>query len=88
MFTEVAVLTALVSTEKVAVVAPAVTVTLSGTVAAALSLARITSAPPASAGLVSVTVPVEEVPPVTLAGLNDTDPKLVNPDETKTMSRK
>jgi hypothetical protein len=55
---------------KVAVVAPATTVTLAGTWAAAvLLLVRLTTAPPAGAGLSSVTVPVEETPPSTVAGL-------------------
>ena len=62
--------TALVLTVKVALVVPARMVTLAGTVAAAvLLLERVTDAPPAGAGPLSVTVPVEELPPVTLAGL-------------------
>jgi hypothetical protein len=70
--TETTAPTALVFTEKVAVVAPAATVTLAGTVAAALSLDRITAIPAAGAGLLRVTVPVDEAPPVTLAGLTNT----------------
>ena len=70
MVTEVDVDTALVLTVKVAMVAPARTVTLAGTVAAAvLLLERVTDAPPVGAGPLRVTVPVEELPPVTLAGL-------------------
>ena len=69
---EVVVATAVVFTAKVAVSAPAGTVTLAGTVAAALSLASATCAPPAGAGLPSSTVPVEELPPITLVGLRDT----------------
>ena len=63
--------TALVFTGKVAVVAPAGTVTLPlGTVAAVLLLERETTAPPLGAGPFRVTVPVGEgVPPVTLDGL-------------------
>jgi hypothetical protein len=61
-------------TGKVAEVAPAVTVTLAGTVAAAvLLLPRATTAPPTGAADPSVTVPVDPVPPVTLVGLTDTE---------------
>jgi hypothetical protein len=67
-------LTAKVVTVKVAVVTPAETVTLAGTVAAdVLLLVSITTAPPVGAAPFSVTVPVEGVPPVTVAGLKDTD---------------
>ena len=59
------VLTGLVVTVKVALVAPALTVALVGTWAAALLLDRVTTAPPAGAGPFSVTVPVEELPPST-----------------------
>ena len=63
-----------VVTVNVAVVAPAGTVTLAGTVAAAvLLLDRMTRAPPTGACAFNVTVPVEEIPPVTLAGLKETD---------------
>jgi hypothetical protein len=58
----------------VALVAPAATVTLAGTVAAAvLLLPSVTAAPPAGAALLSITVPVEEAPPVTLAGFRVTE---------------
>jgi hypothetical protein len=70
---EVTELTAVVLAEKVAVVAPAATVTFAGTVAAPLSLDSVTVAPPAGAALPSVTVPVEETVPTTVLGLNDTD---------------
>jgi hypothetical protein len=61
--------TVLVETVNVAVVAPAVTVTLAGTVAAdVLLLVRFTTAPPDGATELSVTVPVEEMPPTTLVG--------------------
>ena len=73
MVTAVEAATALVFTVKVALVAPARTVTLAGTVAAVLLLESVTWAPPAGAGPFSVTVPVEEVPPVTLAGLRVND---------------
>ncbi len=71
MVTDVDVATALVVTVKVALVAPAGTVTpLAGALAAALLLDRETRAPPLGAGPFRVTVPVgEEVPPVTLDGL-------------------
>lgn len=62
--------TALVLTVKVALLLPPGTVTLAGTLAAALLLERLTSAPPVGAGPLSVTVPVEDcAPPVTLVGL-------------------
>ena len=69
--TGVDVVTALVLTVNVALLAPAATVTLAGTVAAAvLSLIRETDAPPLGAGPLRVTVPVDGDPPVTLAGLS------------------
>jgi hypothetical protein len=56
-------------TIKVALVAPVETVTLEGTLAAPLSLANVTWAPPAGAGPLKVTVPVEDSePPTTLVG--------------------
>src|SRR6266403_6413110 len=71
MVTFVDAATALVPTANVAVVAPAATVTLEGTVAAAvLLLESATVAPPAGAGPLSVTVPVEEFPPTTLVGFS------------------
>jgi len=62
-----------VVTVKVAVVAVAATVTLAGTVAAALLLDSVTTAPPVGAALLKVTVPVDEVPPVTEVGFSVTD---------------
>lgn len=63
--------TALVLMAKVAVVAPAAMVTLAGTRATlVLLLERATCAPPAGAGAVRATVPVDDcVPPTTVAGL-------------------
>ena len=65
--------TAVVVTVNVAVVLPAVTVTIAGTVAELLLLDKATAMPPLGAALVKVTVPVEGVPPATLAGLRETD---------------
>jgi hypothetical protein len=66
--------TVCVVTVNVRLVAPAVTVTLAGTVAAAvLLLESITTAPPDGAALDNVTVPCEELPPVTLVGESDND---------------
>ena len=71
MVTEVELATALVVTVKVALVAPAGTVTLAGTMATAvLLLERATTAPPLGAAPLRVTVPCEELPPVTLVGLS------------------
>ena len=52
----------------VAVVAPAGTVTLAGTVAEVLLEARFTTAPPVGAAVPRVTVPVDGEPPTTLVG--------------------
>jgi len=61
--------TALVAIAKVALVAPCVTDTLAGTVAAEVVLLdRETAKPSAGAGDVSVTVPCDEDPPVTPVG--------------------
>jgi len=58
----------------IAVVAPAATVTLDGTLAAVvLLLESATIAPPAGAAPLNVTVPVEEFPPVTLVGFTETE---------------
>src|SRR5205807_847140 len=71
MVTGVEPVTALVLTVNVALLAPAATVTLAGTVAVDVLLERETAAPPVSAGPLSVTVPVEDcAPPVTLVGFS------------------
>jgi hypothetical protein len=54
-------------------------VMLLGTVAAALLLERVTRMPPAGAGALSVTVPVEPDPPVTVEGARPTLPILPGP---------
>jgi hypothetical protein len=71
--TDVDVATALVVTLKLALVAPAGTVTLAGTAAAALLLESATTAPPAGAGPFRETVPLEALPPVTLVGLRPSE---------------
>jgi hypothetical protein len=65
--------TAVVVSTKVAVVVPAGTVTPAGTVAEVLSLASVTVIPPVGAAVFKVTVPVEELPPVTDAGFSETE---------------
>src|SRR5437773_11673016 len=77
MVTGVDAATALVLIVKVAVVLAAGTVTVEGTLAAALLLESVTCAPPAGAGPLSVTVPVDDcVPPVTLVGFNVSEEKI------------
>ncbi len=60
--------TAAVVAVKVALVVPAATTTLAGTVAALLSLESKTVTPPVAAAPFRVTVPAEEFPPIRLAG--------------------
>ena len=63
--------TVFVATVNLAVVAPAATVTDAGTVAALrLLLVNATTAPPAGAAALSVTVPVLFAPPVSVAGFS------------------
>src|SRR3954466_14894296 len=73
MVTAVDVVTAVVVIVKLAVVLPAATVTLPGTVADELALDNTTDAPPAGAGALKVTVPVEDVPPATDVGFTVTE---------------
>ena len=69
--------TALALTVNVALVAPAATVTLEGTLAAVvLLLESVTCAPPVGAGPLRVTVPVEEFPPVTLVGFSESEERV------------
>src|SRR2546427_4101618 len=79
MVAEVDAVTDTVVTVNVALVTPAGTVTLptGGTLAAAgLLLERVTTAPPAGAAALRVTVATEELPPTTLVGLS-TKPETV-----------
>lgn len=74
MVTEVLLATGIVVTVKVAVLVFSATVTLTGTVAAdVLLLDSVTTAPPAGAGPFSVSVPVDEPPPLTEVGLSATE---------------
>jgi hypothetical protein len=71
MVTKVDTVTALVVTGKFELMAPAGTVTLGGTLTTPLLLESVTCAPPAGAGPLSVTVPVEDcAPPITLVGFS------------------
>jgi len=71
MVAEVLTTTTDVFTGNVALIAPAGTVTLEGTLAAALLLASAICAPPMGAGPLNVTLPVEDcTPPITLVGLS------------------
>ena len=72
MVAPVEVETETVLTLKLALVAPAATVTLAGTVATPELLDRVTIAPPAGAVPVRNAVPCEVLPPTTLIGLSVT----------------
>ena len=74
MVTVVDTATALVLTVNVALVAPAGTGTVEGTLAAPLLLESATCAPPAGAGPLNVTVPEDDCkPPRTLAGFSESE---------------
>jgi hypothetical protein len=78
--TAVEAVTDFVVTVKLALVAPAATVTVAGTVAAAvLLLTSVTVAPPEGAALVKVTMPCEEFPPTSAAGLSASAESAVEP---------
>jgi len=64
--------TVLLLAVKFALVAPAGTVTLVGTVTAVELSESVTIAPPLGATALNRTVPVEALPPTTLVGLSDT----------------
>jgi hypothetical protein len=69
-----------VLTVKLALVWPADTVTLDGTVAAdVLLLVRVTVAPPEGAAALRVTVPVELFPPLTLVGFKVSEERVTLP---------
>ena len=65
--------TVVVFTVNVALVLPAATVTVDGTMAVALSLERDTTNPPVGAGRLNVNVPVDEFPPSTDEGFSATE---------------
>lgn len=71
--------TVLVLAVNVALVDRAATETLVGTVAADELLERLTTAPLPGAAPLRVTVPVEEVPPVTLVGFSVTEDSATGP---------
>jgi len=71
-----------VVTVNAALVEPATTVTLAGTVATlVLLLESVTTAPPEGAGPLRVTVPCDDTPPVTLVGLRASDDSVPAPAE-------
>jgi hypothetical protein len=82
MVTAVEDVTEVVVTVNAALVEPAATVTLAGTVATfVLLLESVTAAPPAGATPLKVTVPCEDTPPVTLVGLRASDASVTAPVE-------
>jgi len=76
MVAETVLETAIVVTVKAADEDPAGTVTVAGTVALALSDDRLTTIPPGPAAPVRVTVPIEELLPMTVVGERLTEDRL------------
>jgi hypothetical protein len=66
----------LVFTVKVALVLPAGTVIEAGVAASVLLLARATTVAPVGAAPANETVPVTELPPITLAGAREMDERV------------
>jgi hypothetical protein len=62
-----------VLTAKLALVAPAGTVTVAGTVTLGLDETNVTTAPSGPAGPLSVTLPTDAAPPTTAFGVKATD---------------
>src|SRR5207302_10157274 len=77
MVTAVWLETAVVATGNLALLAPAGTVTLAGTVATdVLLLDSVTTAPPLGTAPLSVTRPVDGTPPLTLVGVSVSEEKV------------
>jgi|HubBroStandDraft_6_1064221.scaffolds.fasta_scaffold78367_5 hypothetical protein len=87
MLDEVLLSTVVVAIANVALEEPAGTVTLDGTVAAEASLdKRATTAPPAGAVALSVTVACEGEPPTTLIGLSEMDETVTGASSTDSVA--
>ncbi len=69
-----------VLTLKVPVVDPAGMVILDGTFADALLLEIVTTCPPAGAGPVKVTIPIEDFPPLTVLGDSEREERVTVAD--------